>query len=111
FITAAADVLQIGAAAEQAFDAAQDNNANGVVTRHLQSCFAQIARRLDVERIESLSPVDGDEPDRTFDGCTDVGHWHTPIAAKFSTVRMSNGPQASRIIHSRCAYEYARTMS
>ena len=62
-VPAGADVLQIGAAAEDSAGAANYNGAHAVVARELQPRLAQVLRGCDIERVEPLGAVDRDDAD------------------------------------------------
>src|SRR5574338_627518 len=63
-VAARPDVLQVGAAAEDAAAAAQHDRADRLVARALERGAPQILCGLHVERIEPCGAVDGDDRDR-----------------------------------------------
>ena len=63
-VAARADVLEVGAAAEDAAGAAQHDGADGRVAGAAEPGLAEVPRRLDVQRVEALAAVDGDDADR-----------------------------------------------
>src|ERR1019366_5799853 len=60
-VPASADILQIGAAAEDSAGATNYNGAHAVVARELKARLAQVLRRCDIERVEPLGAVDRDD--------------------------------------------------
>src|SRR5207248_3212750 len=66
-MTTVADLFQVGAAAEDAALPAHDRGAHVRVARELQTGFAEVARGLDVERVEALAAVDGENADAVAD--------------------------------------------
>jgi hypothetical protein len=60
-----ANVLEVGAAAEDASLAADDDGAQRFVAGERQSRFSEVARGLDVEGVEALAAVDGNDPHRS----------------------------------------------
>ncbi len=72
-VSSGPDVLQVGAAAEDASLAAQDDRADFRIARELQPGLAEVPRRRDVQGVEALPAVDRQDADGAVRLDADVG--------------------------------------
>lgn len=85
--------------------ALDDHRAQRLVAGEREARLSKVAGGLDVEGVEALAPVDGNDPDRSRRFRANMGHWRWTTCSGSRTARQAmaslrSGPQAERIIHS-----------